>query len=481
MRVGNDVFRFGPYELDSNRRRLWRGGEPVALPDRHVAILLLLASHAGQIVTKDALGEAGWPGDAAVGDNSIVQVIKSLRNTLGNQDRRVRYIETVPRLGYRLLVPVEHRQPPPRQPSVPLDALLARDRAVVEGRAELETLNRDALGRAHQAFGRAVLAVPDDPAGHVGLATACVFAFETTRVDAAPDLAALQRANLHAREGCRLDPVSGEAWATFALVMHRMGNPIDAIAAGRRAVALDPNNWQHYVRLAEVSWGERRLRAAYRALALCPGLAQPRWFASTVFIARQAFDAALEELREGCAAQDAQRNGSGRFNAVGLHLLHGLVLAARGADDEAFEQFTRERAVSDDRQVYERECAAATWYASGALHLRQGRCDDAAAAFHEALKRVPNHALAAIGLAASGGREGRDSPSSNAVNAATVHAAVLALGGRHGDAARIYGEALVEAPPGSAGWMLPVEPLLHATAHPAIWAPALTMLRDRAT
>src|SRR5439155_8279880 len=156
------------------------------------------------------------------------------------------------------------------------------------------------------------------------------------------DVLALQQAGHHAREGCRLDASSGEAWSTLAFVLHRRGDAPEAIAAARKAVMLDPDNWRHYLRLAFVSWGEERLRAAQRVLTLCPGLALPYWFAGTVFVARQAFDAALDELRAGCASQDAQRTDTGRFKAVGLHLLHGLVPAAQGSDAGALEQFTRE-------------------------------------------------------------------------------------------------------------------------------------------
>ena len=64
-----------------------------------------------------------------------------------------------------------------------------------------------------------------------------------------------------------------------------------------------------------------------------------------MFVARNAFDAALDHLRAGCAAQDAQQAGYRKrapFTAVGLHLLHGLVLAARGDLTAARGALTRE-------------------------------------------------------------------------------------------------------------------------------------------
>jgi DNA-binding winged helix-turn-helix (wHTH) protein len=483
VRNPQDVYRFGPFELDSSRSRLVRDGEPVPLPDRQLDILLLLAANAGRVVSKDALIEAGWKG-IAVSDNSIEQAISSLRKALGNQPGGEAYIETSARRGYRLAAAVERGQP--RHSDAALDALLAPFRSFVEGRAELETLDRDAVARARNAFAQALGTQPDYSAAHIGMANACILGFESTRADAAPDLDALRLAGHHAREACRLDPGSGEAWSTLAFVLHRSGHVPDAIAAARKAVTHDPNDWRHYVRLAFVSWGEERLRAAHRVLTLCPGLALAHWFAASVFIARQAFDATLEELRAGCASQDGQRKQAGRFNAVGLHLLHGLVLGALGDDDRALDEFERELAFEGDGHLYGRECCANTWYAIGAIRRRKGR-GDAEAAFREALTRVAGHPLAAIGLS-RGVSDSRTSVTSsaassgaNGVDAAMAKAIVLALEGRHEDAARLCGEALASAEPGPAGWLLPVDPLLHVTAHRDAWARTQATLRDRAS
>jgi DNA-binding winged helix-turn-helix (wHTH) protein len=481
---GTDVLTFGPFQLDPARRRLMRDGEPVALPDRHVDILLLLVSGAGHIVSKNALIEAAWK-DVAVGDNSLEQAISSLRRALGPAPDGETYIETRARRGYRFNVAVERHHA--RQSDDALDSLLAPYRAFVEGRAALETLDRDAITRARQAFEQALVTAPDHPSAHIGMANACVLGFESTRADAVPDLAALQQARHHAREGCRLDPGSGEAWSTLAFVLHRAGDAREAVAAARKAVTLEPDDWRHHLRLAFVSWGEERLRAAHRVLMLCPGLALAYWFAASVFVARQAFGAAEEQLRAGCASQDAQRKEFGRFNAVGLHLLHGLLLAARGAEERALEDFTRELAFEDEGQLYARECCANTWYAVGAIRLRQDRHAEAVTAFQEALMRVPGHPLASIGLAAArrtppaAALRGRlPHPAPNIVDVAMLKAADLALSGRHADAARLCGDALAHAEPGPAGWLLPLDPLLNATANPDAWARTLAALRDRA-
>src|SRR6185295_3503082 len=93
-------FVFEPFELDSARRRLTVSGEPVAVSERQLDVLLLLLTRAGQIVSKDDLLQAGW-GDVAVGDNSLEQAISSLRRVLGPHLSGPPAIETIPRRGYR--------------------------------------------------------------------------------------------------------------------------------------------------------------------------------------------------------------------------------------------------------------------------------------------------------------------------------------------------------------------------------------------
>ena len=66
------------------------------------------------------------------------------------------------------------------------------------------------------------------------------------------------------------------------------------------------------------------------------------------------------------------------------------------------------------------------------------------------------------------------------VEAATVEAACEVLAGRHAAASSLVLEALQEAPAGSSGWMLAVDPFLNVAAHPAEWEPVLALLRSRA-
>ncbi len=90
----------------------------------------------------------------------------------------------------------------------------------------------------------------------------------------------------------------------------------EGLAAARRSISLENENWRHHLRLAYVSWGDERLRAARHALKLLPGFAFGHWQAATVHVARGALDEAERELEAGTAAQGSQLGGS-RFGTSG--------------------------------------------------------------------------------------------------------------------------------------------------------------------
>jgi tetratricopeptide (TPR) repeat protein len=429
--------------------------------------------------------QAVWQG-TAVGDNSLAQTISQLRGVL-DADHPTRYIETAARLGYRFVAPVTRVSP--RHTDAELDALLAPHRALVDGRGALETLEATRIARARALFEEVLADDPDQAMCHVGLANARVLAFEGTRTDAEPDTASLDAAVRHAREACRLAAGNAEAWATLGFVLERSGARTDAVAALRRAVALEPDNWRHYVRLAYGTWGEERLRAARRALELFPGCPMAHWLAASVYIARSALAQAEHEVDVAIAATDGD-NGPGRFATIALHWLKGLLCLARGADDEALAAFETELTLESRGHVYAREVAANTWYAIGACRRRRGELDAARQAFGEALTRLPRHALAAVGLELSGGQHhhrnffesGGDQPQAQElpIEFTIARAALLVAQGNPSGAAALVGAALAAAPPGNAGWTLPIEPLLSVGDAAEVWAKAVLCVRQRA-
>jgi len=477
------ILAFGPFQLDLKSRRLLRQNEPIALGARQFDLLHVFATRPGQILSKDSLIEAAWR-DVAVTDNSLEQAISGLRRMLGPE-----YIETHARRGYRFAADV--RRSETRETDDALEALLEPHRMWIEGRAALETLEQAQIVHARSVFERVLAQVPEQAPAHVGLANACAMRFEMTRTDRAPDRKALEVALTHAREACRLDAHYGEAWATLGFVFDRMGEHADALAALRRAVALESDNWRHRFRLAYASWGEERLREARRTLALLPDFPLAHWLAASVLVARQALAEAERELTAGIVAQRAEAGVGARFTGIALHWLRGLIRAAAGDEDGAIEDFESELSHEHSGHLYARECCANTWYAIGAIRLRQRRPAEARRAFQEAIERLPFHPMAKAGLTvldsgdgarkASIGTPPTDRPLPIEGVIARAAATILVVGDvAVADSVQVVDQALIDAPPGNAGWLIPIEPLLGVPARPDAWGTVLARLRSRA-
>src|SRR6266849_3813264 len=97
------LWRFADFELDEMGRELRVKGRSVDLESKPLDILLQLLLHAGEVVTKEELLESVWP-DVMVVDGSLATAVSKLRKAMGDEDHPA--IVTVPRVGYRLAVPV---------------------------------------------------------------------------------------------------------------------------------------------------------------------------------------------------------------------------------------------------------------------------------------------------------------------------------------------------------------------------------------
>jgi DNA-binding winged helix-turn-helix (wHTH) protein/TolB-like protein/tetratricopeptide (TPR) repeat protein len=103
----SDRCAFGDYVLDRKAHavRPRAGGEPLALTPKQFDALLLLVERPNELLAKDALIAALWPG-LVVEENNLSQVIAGLRRALGDDAQVSRYIQTVPRRGFRFVAPV---------------------------------------------------------------------------------------------------------------------------------------------------------------------------------------------------------------------------------------------------------------------------------------------------------------------------------------------------------------------------------------
>ena len=99
------LYEFGPFRLDATERLLLRDGDPVLITPKAFDTLLALLENSGHVVEKDELMERVWP-DAFVEECTLAQNVSTLRKALGERSSEQRYIETVPKHGYRFVASV---------------------------------------------------------------------------------------------------------------------------------------------------------------------------------------------------------------------------------------------------------------------------------------------------------------------------------------------------------------------------------------
>ena len=106
------LIRFGVFEADLSAGELRKGGSRIRLQEQPFQILAMLLERPGQIITREELRARLWPGDTFVDfEHGVNSGVARLRDALGDSADSPRYIETLPRRGYRLIVSVEGSAP----------------------------------------------------------------------------------------------------------------------------------------------------------------------------------------------------------------------------------------------------------------------------------------------------------------------------------------------------------------------------------
>ena len=105
----NQLYEFGPYVIDARSRILLKDGATVRLTPKAFDTLLVLVQNASQVVEKEQLLREVWP-DIFVEEGSLSHNIHGLRKALGDDSSEPRYIETIPKRGYRFVAPVKISQ-----------------------------------------------------------------------------------------------------------------------------------------------------------------------------------------------------------------------------------------------------------------------------------------------------------------------------------------------------------------------------------
>ncbi|WP_226664543.1 winged helix-turn-helix domain-containing tetratricopeptide repeat protein [Microbulbifer aggregans] len=111
--------RFGEFELDHENHRLLKRGRPVAIQELPLRLLALLVARAGDLVSRDELFQYFWPDDSSgILDDNLNTLVRKLRQALNDSARSSRFVETVPKQGYRFIAPVISEEIAPAAPEV---------------------------------------------------------------------------------------------------------------------------------------------------------------------------------------------------------------------------------------------------------------------------------------------------------------------------------------------------------------------------
>lgn len=195
---GQRPFDLGGWRVDPARGVLLRDGAETRLEPKLMDLLLLFAGSPGRVIAKDEIVATVWEG-RAIGDDTLAAAISRLRTALG-ETKDNRFIETLPKRGYRLVIaPAQSGAAPTGTETSSL---------IAKGRAALATPLPQSLAQARVYFEAAVAADPGSAAAHAGLAEAMLAQHMTGQ---GASFAASARAS--AQAATALDPHDADAWS----------------------------------------------------------------------------------------------------------------------------------------------------------------------------------------------------------------------------------------------------------------------------
>ena len=166
--ASSNLARFGSFELDLSSGELRRDGVPLKLQPQPAKVLVLLVSRPGEVITRNELAEGVWGSETFVDfERGLNFAIRQIRATLEDDADQPRYVETVPKRGYRFIALLEQppsevpaSSPPPRR-SVRIAIVVGVAGLLLLGAASLFTMHRAVRQTGHDPIVIAVLPFDD--------------------------------------------------------------------------------------------------------------------------------------------------------------------------------------------------------------------------------------------------------------------------------------------------------------------------------
>jgi DNA-binding winged helix-turn-helix (wHTH) protein len=383
------MIHLGAFELDPNTAELSRAGRRVHLPSQSARLLLLLASRAPQVVSRDEIRRTVWGDGLHVEfDTAVNACISQIRSALGDSARAPRFIETIPKQGYRCLIDVRSndrsndrlndgspigRSPIVRSSIAFVAALLlvaiggfvwsVRTNPRVAGSPSLAAMQKYQQGISGLAdaspeeliarvkyFEAAIAADPDFAGAYAGLAGAKML-IGAYRVEPGP--IAYAAAKAAAQKALSIDPELADAHAMYgAAVLHFEWDWRVAEAHLRRAVSIDPRSapaqlwWSRF--LTAAGRHDAAIDAARRTVTLAPGspsaltqLGIANFYARRIDAARAACAEAGAVMREFVPAHACVAAAAAVNKSPNLLLVPAIELVRAGDRERAIDWLQR--------------------------------------------------------------------------------------------------------------------------------------------
>ena len=385
------VFRFDGFELDDGTGELRGNGRTLRLQDKPLRALVTLLERAGQVVTREDLRRRLWPDGVHVDyEQGLGNALLKVRDALGDSARSPRFVETLPRRGYRFL------------PAVTLHE--SRAPAVPAGRARRPIRRWVVAATVSAAAAAAALAFQashgSDPSSHFGTSAREEY-LRARRLAERKTPDGLQKSVAAYRAVLAADSAFAPAWSGLAEAYHFLGAvgalpTVDAYRlasdAARRALALDGARAEAHAVLAETTFrfgpgGGDAMQSFERALALDPGSGVIRqWYAN--YLAHLGrLSEALEQMRR-----------AHRLDPLSLHINVDLAALLYEAGHRAESARQLQRTLDLDPYYPKAH------FLLGRIHLREDRRDEAIEALQRAAALAPGTSKFQEALSAASAR-----------------------------------------------------------------------------
>jgi Tol biopolymer transport system component/DNA-binding winged helix-turn-helix (wHTH) protein len=135
VNMPDTLFRFGVFEVEPRSGEVRKGGSRIKLQDQPFKVLLALLEHPGEVITREELKARIWPNESFGDfDHAVNVAVAKLRNALGDSADMPRYVETLPRRGYRFIFPLTEKGPQTEKAAALPEPRATADAGVVRGR-----------------------------------------------------------------------------------------------------------------------------------------------------------------------------------------------------------------------------------------------------------------------------------------------------------------------------------------------------------